>query len=314
VRWIFTMSTPSQFIPLFLVLSGCLSDATAQSQATPAQPPIQTRVAVPTALKNEDARFQRFAHAALEDLWRQFPEWAFEVGRYDYADQMTVPDQAYRARTVAFYERKLAMLAKFDQRRLSASNRVDHSLLRNAFESDRWNLTTFKGWEWQPSTYNVGDSFGSMLTSSYAPLDTRLRHVLARLPQVPAYYAAACASVANPSLEHTQLAIMQNKGALDVFGDDLMKSVATSSLTPMEKTQFAVRLATAKAAITAYIDWLSAMESRLKVDGARSFRIGRDLYAQKFAYDIQSDWSAEQLYQRAKAEKATLLGPPTVLT
>jgi uncharacterized protein (DUF885 family) len=306
VRWSLMMRTPIQFIALLLVLSACLTSATAQSLAKSAQSPSPTRVAAPTAPKNEDARFQRFAHSALEDHWRQFPEWAFDVGRYDYADQMTVPNQVYRARTVAFYERQLAALATFDQRKLSASSRVDHALLRNEFESSRWGLTTFKDWEWQPSTYNVGGSFGRMLTGSYAPLDTRLRHVLARLAHVPAYYEAARASVANPSLEHTQLAILQNKGALDVFGDDLVQSVAASGLSVTEKTQFVASLASAKAAITAYIDWLSAMEPGLKTDGARSFRIGRDLYAQKFAYDIQSGWSAEQLYQRAKAEKTTL--------
>ena len=294
----------SQVTLSILLLGACATSATVASAATSAKSPVTEKAAAPA--RSEDARFQRYAEAALESMWRQFPESALSVGRYDYADQMTVPDKAYRTRTIAFYDRQLAVLATFDQRKLSASNRVDHVLMRNEFESSRWSLKTFRDWEWQPSYYNVGDGFGRILTTDYAPLDKRLRHVLARLAHVPAYYAATRASIAKPTLEHTQLAIMQNKGALDVFGDDLVKRVAASGLSAQEKDQFAIRLTAAKAATTAYIDWLSALEPQLKAGGARSFRIGKDLYAQKFAYDIQSGWSAEQLYQRARDEKAKL--------
>ena len=279
------------------------------SESPPLKPVNVARVsslAVPVSTTDQDTRFQRYASAAMESLWRQFPEWAFSVGRYDYADRMSVPDAADRAKRQKFYEQQLTSLAQFDRSKLSVSNRVDHELMQSEFRSSLWNLKTFRDWEWQPSVYNVGDSFGRMLTTDYAPLDRRLRHVLARLAHVPAYYAAARASIVRPTLEHTQLAVQQNKGALDVFGDDLVRSLAASGLSAKEKRQFLARLANTKSAVTAYVDWLSAMEPRLVSEGARSFRIGKDLYAQKFAFDIQSGWSAEQLYNRALQEKASL--------
>ena len=282
----------------------------ASASESPALKPVNvasvSSLAVPVSTTDQDTRFQRYASAAMESLWRQFPEWAFSVGRYDYADRMTVPDAADRAKRQKFYEQQLTSLAQFDRSKLSVSNRVDHELMQSEFRSSLWNLKTFRDWEWQPSVYNVGDSFGRMLTTDYAPLDRRLRHVLARLAHVPAYYAAARASIVRPTLEHTQLAIQQNKGALDVFGDDLVRSLAASGLSAKEKRQFVARLANAKSAVTSYVDWLSAMEPRLVSEGARSFRIGKDLYAQKFAFDIQSGWSAEQLYNRALQEKASL--------
>jgi len=281
-----------------------LAAANDASSASPTGSPVTGLPAASPA--GEDERFRRHADQVLEELWRLMPEFAFRVGRYDYANRLTVPNQAYRAATLTFYERQLAVLATFDSAQLSASNRVDRILLQNAFESRSWHLETFKDWEWQPSVYNVGGSFGRMLTTEYAPLDARLRHVLARLDYVPAYYAAARASVANPTLEHTQLALLQNKGALDVFGDDLVRKVAASGLAEDEKAAFMVRLAAAKAATSGFIDWLSALESKLKTDGARSFRIGKPLYEQKFSYDIQSGFTTEQLYQRARSEKAKL--------
>ena len=125
---------------------------------------------------------------------------------------------------------------------------------------------------------------------------------------MPAYYAAAKASIADPTLEHTQLALIQNEGALGVFGDELTKMVNASALTGVEKARFNIRLDAAKAATRDYLTFLTALEAMLKAGGARSFRNGKNLYAQKFAFDIQSGFSAEQLYQRALAEKKALHG------
>ena len=64
----------------------------------------------------------------------------------------------------------------------------------------RWYLETFRAWQWQPSNYNVAGPFEVLLNTEYAPLEQRLRAVSDRLASVPAYYAAAQANVATPSL------------------------------------------------------------------------------------------------------------------
>lgn len=247
-----------------------------------------------------DDRFQAHATLVLEEMWQELPEFAVRMGNYRYADRMTVPDQAQRDRLTAFYERQLAALARFDAAALSASNRVDLALMKNRFEQARWELGTFKAWQWQPSKYNVGGDFDLLMTTAYAPLEVRLRHVLARLDNVPAYYAAAKASIADPTPEHRDLAVQQNKGALTVFGAALMTQVESSGLSAAEKALFAKRVDAARAAIDDYIAYLGTLNPK------RNFRIGSALYQQKFAYDIQSGYSAEQLYRLALAEKAAL--------
>jgi uncharacterized protein (DUF885 family) len=263
-------------------------------------------LAISAPLAAADTAFQQYADRTLIEMWRQFPEQGVGVGYYKHAQEMTVPDDASRARTVAFYDRQLAALAKFDPNRLSAANRVDLVLMRNQFASSRWDVTAFKSWQWQPSQYNVGNDFGLLLNTEYAPLETRLRHVMARLAKVPAYYAAAKDSISEPTLEHTQLAILQNKGALSVFDDELVKKVKASKLSAAEKTLFQARLEKARAATTDFIAYLTDLEAKLQLGNARSFRIGRELYAQKFAYDIQSGFSVDELHKRAIAEKASL--------
>ena len=292
---------------IVLVFALAVSHTTSVAGHSPINPTTKalTKPAQP-AMSVADRQFQRHSDDVLQSMWREFPEWGVWAGYYKHADLMTVPDQAQRDQWLGFYDRQLSALAKFDTDKLNAANKVDLALMRNQFESHRWHLTTFKEWQWQPSQYNVGGSFGLMLTTEYAPFDTRLRHMLTRLARVPAYYVAAKASISNPTLEHTQLALIQNRGALAVFGDDLVKKVEASTLSTVEKAQFKTRVGAATAAIDDYLTFLGALESKLKGGPARSFRIGKNLYAQKFAFDIQSGFSIEQLYQRALDEKAML--------
>ena len=250
--------------------------------------------------EDQNGRFQAHAARVLEEVWQEFPELAVRNGNYKYADQLTVPDQARRGRSVAFYDRQLAALGEFDRAALNPSNRVDLDILKNRFERGRWYITTFKSWQWQPSTYNVGPDLDLVLDTEYAPLDVRLRHTLARLANVPAYYAAAKASISDPTAEHIELALRQNRGAARIFGDELMKKVDASGLSGEEKALFKQRADASKAAIDGYIAYLGTLQ------GTRSFRIGPALYQQKFAYDIQSGFTAEELYRRALAEKAAL--------
>src|SRR5205814_3816155 len=140
-------------------------------------------------------------------------------------------------------------------------------------------VTGRRAWQWKRAEYSGGDPGALRTTLGYAPLEARLRTFLERLKNVPAYYAAAKASIAHPTREHTRLAIEQNRGALAVFGAELESQIASSKLTAAERTVFAQRLAAARAAIDDYVAWLEALDLKLasgEVE-ARSFRLGREL-------------------------------------
>jgi uncharacterized protein (DUF885 family) len=118
--------------------------------------------------------------------------------------------------------------------------------------------------------------------------------------------AEARASLGTPTLEHTRLAILQNRGALEVFGDPLLARVDGSALDAAEKALFRERVASARKAIAEYLTFLVELEGRLAKGGARSFRIGKELHAAKFTSDIQSSFTADELHRMALAEKASL--------
>jgi uncharacterized protein (DUF885 family) len=76
------------------------------------------------------------------------------------------------------------------------------------------------------------------------------------------------------------------------------------------------RLAAARAAVEGYVAWLEALDAKLASGeaAARSFRLGRELYERKFALEVQSGDTAEQLYQRALEEKEKLLARMALLS
>ena len=253
-----------------------------------------------TPAVDQNEAFAAYAVDLIDRFLDRNPEWAIYSGRYDNAGELTVPDAERRAADLAWLDAELVRLGEFDPAALDASNRTDYELIRNELEGSRWSMLEFKGGEWMPSQYNVAGPIALLLNTDYAPLDERLRAVLARLERVPAYYEAARANVKDPTPEHTALAVLQANGTLSVLGDELLARVESSGLGDDEKADFARRVAGARDAVNGWVAWLETLEP------TRSFRIGEALYEQKFKYDIQSTYSARGLYERALEEKAKL--------
>jgi len=250
----------------------------------------------------------------LTALWRIDPESAIYVGKFDAAAKLTIPDVATRSKQLAFIDEWLEKFRKLNADRLSPNQRTDLALLVNKLEEDRWRLTTFRDFEWNPAQYNVAQPLDLILNTEYAAKPQRLRTLLKRLADVPAYYQAARASTVNPTREHTQLAISQAPGTMVVLAD-LGKAAQESILSPQEKAIFAQRVANAGSAVLAWVDYLSDLDkSQEQMGRARSFRIGKALYEQKFAYEIQSANSGEQTYRKALAARDELLTRMDVLS
>lgn len=255
-----------------------------------------------------NAAFRAFEDDFVREALAFYPEFAVQAGEYRHAEQVTVPDTAWQARELAFLDRQAQRLARFDPAALDPLLRADHVQIDNFIRSQRWRRTALREWEWNPalSDYNPANVLDLILSTEYAPLDQRLRTVSARLARVPALYEAVHANIRRPTREHTLLAIQQHRGALALLGDDLMKKVAASGLSDSEKERFRERGAAARAAVDGYVAWLTELEPSLTPDYAREFALGRALYEQKYAYDIQSGFTIEELFERAKAHKERL--------
>ena len=252
--------------------------------------------------------FKSFEDRFVLAFWKQNPGWASYVGFHDYDSLLVAPTAENRLAEIAFCNAYLDSLKQFDESKLTQTELTDLMMIRDQLQSTIWYAEVFKGYEWNPSSYNVGGAFGIMINGSYASLDERLRAMSLKMEKLDAYYEAAKANIKNPTVQHTDLAIMQNKGALEVFGSSLIDSVDASGLDHTEKENLLTNIEFAKMAIQDYIDFLEKEIKPTLDKNFRDFRIGKELFEQKFKFDIVSSYSAEEIFGKAVAAKADLHG------
>jgi hypothetical protein len=252
---------------------------------------------------NASEEFNAFKERFILDFWKQNPVWASYVGFHDYDSLLVAPTEQNRKVEVAFCRSYLDSLKPFESKPLPDAEKTDLLMIKNQLESTIWYNEIFKSHEWNPSNYNVGSAFGIMINGKYAPLDDRLRMMSAKMEKVESYYEAAKSNIKSPTKEHTELAIMQNKGALGVFGASLIDSVDASGLSTTEKQNLLANIELTKMAIEGYVDFLENEITPTLDEQSRDFRIGKELFEQKFTYDIVSSYSANEIYQKAVQAK-----------
>ena len=248
---------------------------------------------------NDDSLFDVFKVNFVEDLWKMYPGWAASQGFHKYDSILTVPDEKNREKELAFCKATHAILKTMDVTKLSDNNQTDYYMIENQMLATEWNINQCKSNEWNPSQFNVCAEFADILNNKYDSLEIRLENFYLKMKSIPAYYEAAKKQIKQPTIEHTDLAIEQNLGGLSVFESDLIDALKIAKLDAVKQKQIMERAKLAVLAIREYANWLK----QLKNDKPRSFRMGKELYAKKFEFDIQSGYSAEEIYQKALKHK-----------
>ncbi len=250
----------------------------------------------------QNQNFDAYKENFINSLWTIYPNWASSIGFHKNDSLLTIPDDAQRKKEIAFAESQLDSLKLFNIDSLNNQNKTDFYLIENQLKSSIWSINKFKSYQWNPAQYNVSEGFAEIINNNYAPLAQRLAAVKERLKSVPAYYEAAKKNILNPTAEHTALAIDQNTGGLSVFEVDLVQALTKSSISAQEKEKITSLSKDAISAIQSYCTFLK----ELKNEQPKSFRIGKELYEEKFAFDIQSNYTAQGIYEKAIIHKKEL--------
>jgi uncharacterized protein (DUF885 family) len=250
----------------------------------------------------DDFAFTLYENHFLDELWKVNPEWAASVGFHKYDSLLFLPNSSYRDKLVNYAKLQLDSLGRFDPKVLSELSKIDYAIMQNQAEAIQWNVQQLRDYEWDPSSYNLIGTFAIILNEHYAPLTKRLESFYQKLEKVPAYYKEAEKQIRNPVVELTDLAIEQHEGGLNIFGKDFADSLKKANV-PQEQQKLMVQRASAAAeAVKGYVAFLKA----LKNDHPHSFRLGKQLYDDKFKYNIQSSINAQQLVNAAEDRKLYL--------
>lgn len=252
--------------------------------------------------RDDNKKFDQYKDRFITSMWEFFPDWAASQGYHKLDSVLVVPDSNSRKKILDFANANLDSLKNYSLENLSDNNKTDFHMVKNQVESLVYSINEMKSYEWNPAEYNVCGPFAEILNGNYDSIDNRLRNFGLKMKNIPAYYEAAKGNIKNPTLEHTQLAIEQNLGGLSVFETDLVAALSKSKLSETEKKSILDKSKLAVASIKDYADWLKKLDNKTP----RSFRLGAELYAKKFNFDIQSAYTSDEMFEKAVAHKKEL--------
>ena len=253
------------------------------------------------AAASADAAFETTAKAFIEDYLRLNPEDATDLGDQRYDDRLRDYSAAATAARIETWRKYLATLARIDAAQLTGANRIDARIMRVNLEAMLFELTEVKSREWNPLAYNASLSNGiyQLTAREFAPAAERLRHAIARLNALPGVLAQIKTHLRNPPRVHTETAIQQTAGGINLVKTGLEPLLAQA---PELRPALAAAQATAIAALEEHKRWLE-QDVLPKANG--EFRLGAERFRKKLRFALDSELTPEALLARCERELET---------
>lgn len=256
---------------------------------------ILVAAALPAAASEAgDARLRAAADAFIDGYYLpQQPTQATSLGVHAYDSRL----EDYSRRAVTTQVRELhaweRRFAAFRADELSEHALGDQQLLLGTVRSALQTLEVLKPWQNNPDTYSSGiaASAFALMERRFAPPDVRLRALIARERRMPAVLAEARKNLVNPPKVYTEVAIEQLPGLVAFFERDVPAAFADVA-DPALAREFRTVNSAVIGALRDYHHWL---ENTLLPASHGDFRIGREQFRRKLAYDEMVDTPLDDL-------------------
>lgn len=237
-----------------------------------------------------EKNFKKISEEILENLQSFYPVTATERGIHAYDYRFT----DYSSKSVRSEISKLktfeTRLYKYKKSNLSSDSRINLNLLKSNVDIALLELNKIKSHKNNPYIY-VSDAVNGIyliLASEYAPLDTRVQNVIARMKSVPDLLLQAKKNLKNPPPVFTQMALEM----LDT-GIDFYRSVKADLSTKFPGLSDELNNA-ADRAIGSMGDFHRFLET-LTPGAENSFAIGKDNFDYKLKNEYFHDYDSDSL-------------------
>ena len=204
------------------------------------------------------------------------------------------------AKRIAFYKDFQTKLhATVDRERLMEGAWVDYAVVDQHVAQVLFTLQKERVHEHNPTLYveALGSALFAPLVHEYGPAEGRYRHIIERLDKLPAFLEQAKQNLQSSPDIWTQTAISENDGNIK-----LVESVIPAGLPESLKSDFDGVAGPALDALRSFSDYL---KSDLGRRNQHDWRLGRDLYAEKFKAFVSDKKTPDELLTQAEAELQT---------
>jgi len=249
----------------------------------------------------EDDEFEKIAKDYCENYLASHPETATELGDHRFDGALTDYSAESRTRILANAKQVAEGLKKFtDYKQLTGANQVDVRILRDEVEREIFALEELRDADWNPLIYNqsLANSLYLLVARDFDSAQNRLPNLRHRMEGIPNVIKQAEANLQHPPKVHTETAIDQVRGAINLVRNGLDPLLNQA---PQMKKEITPIQEKAAKALEDYKKWLQT-DLLKRSDG--DFRIGAEKFRKKLRFALASDLSMEEVMQRAQAELA----------
>ncbi len=248
-------------------------------------------------------------HESFSDLAGQFarealalsPVGATSVGYHEHngvrldsqLDDMSARGVERQRQFFTEWNHRLATAASSGE--LTAEDQADYRLLRDQIGLAMLEANTIQNYRHNPTVYVelAGNALYSPYILEYAPKAERFKHIIARLEKLPTVFDAARQNLVDSPAVWNRVAQEENEGNIGLIDVSIRRDCP-----PELKKQFDPAAAGAITALREFNNWLKTDLARHTSD----WRLGKEKYAQKFRYALETDTTPEQLLADAEAQ------------
>src|SRR5438128_9374507 len=244
----------------------------------------------------EEDVFQKTAHDYIEQYLQANPEDATELGDHRFDGQLTDYSAETRAKDLATQKEFREKLNAIDGVRLTGANNVDFRILKENIDYEIFQAEELKEADWNPLVYmqSLANSLYLLVARDFAPPEKRIPSLRQRMEAIPLVIAQAKANLQHPPRVHTETAIEQTQGAINLVREGLAPLLDRA---PQMKKDLAPLQDKTAAALEDYNKWL---QNDLLPRSDGNFRIGADKFRKKLRFALASDVSMEEIMKRAQ--------------
>jgi uncharacterized protein (DUF885 family) len=251
-----------------------------------------------TAATSQDDQFQKIAGDYIEQYLQANPEDATELGDHRFDGQLTDYSSDARAKDLATQKEFRDKLNAIDGSQLTGANNIDFRILKENIDYQIFQDEELKQAEWNPLVYmqSLANSLYLLVARDFAPAEKRIPNLRQRMEAIPRVIAQAKTNLQHPPRVHTETAIEQTQGAINLVHEGLTPLLDQAVQTKKELAPLQQKTA---AALEDYKKWL---QNDLLPRSDGDFRLGPGKFRKKLRFALASDLSMEEIMKRAQAD------------
>ena len=185
---------------------------------------------------------------------------------------------------------------------LNAQDAADYRLIDDQIALNLLEFEHIQNYKHNPTGYVelIGNGLFLPLTQEYASKEVRVGDVISRIGQIPRFLEQTKSQLMDADPIFISTAVGENEGNLDLVDSVAAEIPAGSPL----KAQYDKVAPAAKKALTDFNAWMQNDLAKRPTNG-RTWRLGKEWYAPKFHYVMETSIEPEQLLADAEAELKT---------